>query len=265
MTMQSQAFTVTIGTLTMLLTLGCENSERATGTTPGTPPPASPADHSRVDRFGTTQRTLLSASLGDHSQTERLERDFGFRVQVPTNWREPEYGVIVPQTLKFGWAWSAPKGLDGTLHVEIATAPTINGHVLVCTMGDLASDFSNEVLESGITPADFESGKVLAAPRVSVKYFNGVEPPAPVGVEEPDTRDEKVILLACSATHAYLDPAHNERVQFFTRIYGKYYVYAVRLETAEASAPSVASDYSRIINSINIRCGENGSQWCRSQ
>jgi hypothetical protein len=244
MTMQSKAFTVTIGTLAMLLTVGYENSECATGTTPETPPPA---------------------SLADHSRTDRLERDFGFRVRVPTNWREPEYGVIVPQTLKFGWAWSAPKGFDGTLHVEIATAPIINGHVLVCTRGDLASDFSKEVLKSGITPVDFENGQILAEPRVWIKYFNGVEPPAPVSFEEPYARDEKVILLACSATHAYLDPAHKERIQFLTRIYGKYYVYTVRLEIARASAPAVASDYSRIVNSIGMRCGKNGNQWCRSK
>jgi hypothetical protein len=244
MTMQRQAFTVTIGILAVVLTMTCETSECGTDAIPATRTPA---------------------PLADHSRTDRLERDFGFRVQVPTNWREPEYGVIVPQPLKFGWAWSAPKGLDGTLHVEIAAAPVINGHVLVCTRGDLASDFSKDVLKSGFTPVDFESGQVLAEPRVKVKYFTGVEPPAPVGFEEPYTRDEKVILLACGATHAYLDPAHNERVQFLTRIYGKYCVYTVRLETAKAFTPSVASDYSRIVNSISMRCGENGSQWCRSK
>lgn len=242
--MQRRAFRVIISIIVVVLAMACEIAECGTDAIPATRTPA---------------------PLADHSRTDRLDHDFGFRIQVPSNWREAEWGVIVSQTLKFGWIWSPPKGLDGELHVEIAAAPIINGHVLVCAMGDLASDFLKEVLESGLTPVDFETGQVLAEPRVQVKYFNGVEPPAPVGVEEPYTRDEKAILLACSATHAYLDPAHNERVQFLTRIYSKYYVYTVRLETAKAFAPAIASDYSRVVNSISMRCGENGSQWCRSK
>jgi hypothetical protein len=242
--MQRQVSSVMFGIILLVLAMACEIAECGTDAIPATRTPA---------------------PLADHSRTDRLDHDFGFKIQVPSNWTEAEWGVIVPQTLKFGWIWSPPKGLDGELHVEIAAAPTINGHVLVCAMGDLASDFSEEVLKSGVTPVDFETGQVLAEPRVRVKYFNGVEPPAPVGFEEPYTRDDKVILLACSATLAYLDPAHNGRVQFLTRIYGKYYVYAVRLITAKALAPAIASDYSRVVNSISMRCGENGSQWCGSK
>ncbi len=242
--MHRQTFTVMIGIIAAVLAMAYEIAECGTDSIPttGTPVP-----------------------LADHSRTDRLDHDFGFRIQVPSNWREAELGVIVPQPLKFGWIWSPPKGLDGRLHVEITAAKIVNGHVLACTMGDIASDFSKEVLESGLTPIDFEIGRRLDEPRVQVKYFNGVEPPAPAGFKEPYTRDEKVILLACSATHAYIDPARNERAKFLTQIYGKYYVGTVYLEASKAVAPAIASDYSRIVNSIRIRCGENGKQWCGSE
>lgn len=242
--MQRQTFTVMIGLVVVYLSMACETAESGT------------------DANSTTRS---QAPLADHSRTDRLDNNFGFRIQVPSNWREAEWGVIVPKTLKFGWVWSPPKGLDGDLHVEVAAAPTINGHVLVCVVGDLASNFSKDVLKSGAIPVDFETGQRLASPRVKVKYFNGVEPPALVGVEEPWPSDKKAILLACSATQAYIDPANNEKVKFLTRIYSKYFIYTIFLKTAKTFAPAIASDYFRIVNSIRVKCGENGNQWCDSR
>ena len=42
------------------------------------------------------------------------------------------------------------------------------------------------------------------------------------------------------------------------------YIHDIRF-TAKTSASAIASDYCRVVNSISMRCGENGSQWCISE
>lgn len=192
-------------------------------------------------------------------ELEKLRNEYGFSIDIPDEWTDPEYGYIVTDKDRlFTFLVDPPNSNDKKekLSIFVKSSPS-NSHNLTCTGHGLDEYIISGITEHAeFTPVDFLSGKPINAPAIKNSTFSGHRwfPPSIEPFYDSNSRE----LIGCQRDTAYKDGKY-----IIARSYLVLpdFLVSVTFIIHSKNYPKLVSSVKKMLDSIQIRCGDS---WCKS-